>query len=72
LAIERLLDDRPHPRREPHHGLVVSGRAVLAEFRQSLSVGDCPALEEQVAGFFLDECGWTVVAIGSRVDGQED
>jgi hypothetical protein len=71
LAIECLLDDRSHPRREPHHGLIVGDGAVPADFRQRLHVGDCPALEQQVAGFFLDERGWTVVAIGSWVDCKE-
>jgi hypothetical protein len=71
LAIEGLLDDRSHPGREPYHGLVVSDGTVLADFRQSLSVSDSPALEQQVAGFFIDECSWTIVAIGSWVDGKE-
>jgi hypothetical protein len=68
LAIERLLDDRAHPRWEPHHGLIVGDGTVPADFRQRLRVGDCPALEQQVARFFLDEHGGAVIPTGVWVD----
>jgi hypothetical protein len=74
LAIERLLDDCPHPRREPHHGLDIRDWTVPTDFRQRLRVGDSQALEQQVPRLFLDEGGGTVVSVGAGawVDGKEE
>jgi hypothetical protein len=49
LAIERLLDDLPHPRGEPDYRLVVGDGAVLGRICEHLRVADRPALEDQVA-----------------------
>jgi hypothetical protein len=72
LAIQRLQDRRPHPRREPDHRLVVRDRAVLCDLRQDLRVGDRPALEDEITSLLFDENGWTVVSRSIRVDRDED
>src|SRR5215469_10713683 len=65
LAIKRLQDHRPHPRREPDHRLVVRYRAVPCDIRQGLRVGDRPALEEEITSLLLGENRWTVVPVVS-------
>jgi hypothetical protein len=72
MAIERLLDDLPHTRREPDYRLVVGDGAVLGHICEHLRVGHGPALEDQVTGFIVDEHGRAVVSVGSRVDACED
>jgi hypothetical protein len=72
LTIERLLDDLPHPRGEPDYRLVVGDGAVLGHIFKNLRVGDGPALEDQVAGFIVDEHGWAVVSTRIRVDACAD
>jgi hypothetical protein len=72
LAIKRLQDHRPHPRREPDYRLVVRDRAVLCDPSQDLRVGNCPTLEEEITSLLLDENGWTVVSRSIRVDRDED
>jgi hypothetical protein len=62
LAIERLQDHCPHPRRETDHRLVVRDRAVLCDLRQDLRVGDRPALEKEITSLLLDENRRTVVS----------
>ena len=71
LAIKRLQDHRPHPRREPDHRLVVRDRAVPCDIRQDLRVGDRPALEKEVTSLLLGENRWTVVSRSIRVDRDE-
>jgi len=72
MAIERLLDDLPHPRGEPDYRLVVGDGAVLGHICEHLRVGDRPALEDQVAGLVVDEHGRAVVSACVRVDACED
>jgi hypothetical protein len=72
LTIERLLDDLPHPRGEPDYRLVVGNRAVLGHIFENLRVGDGPALEDQVAGFIVDEHGRAVVSARIPVYACED
>jgi hypothetical protein len=72
MAMKRLQSDCPHPRREPDHGLIVRDRAVPADLRQGLRLGDGPALEQQIAGFFLNEHRRAVVPACVRVDRDED
>src|SRR4051812_32907334 len=62
LAIKRLQDHRPHPRRETDHRLVVRDRAVLCHLRQDLRIGDRPTLKEEITSLLLDENRWTVVS----------
>src|SRR6266849_8181699 len=64
LAIERLLDNLPHPCGEPDYRLVVGDGAVVGHICEHLRVGDCPALEDQVAGFVVDEHARAVVSTG--------
>jgi hypothetical protein len=72
LAIERLLDNVPHPRGKPDYRLVVGDGAVHGHICEHLRVRDCPALEDQVAGFVVHENGRAVVTIGAWVDACED
>jgi hypothetical protein len=71
LAIERLQDHCPHPRREPDHRLVVRDRAVLCDLCQDLRIGDRPALKEEITSFLLGENRWAVVSRSIRVDRDE-
>src|SRR5690348_14063363 len=72
LAIKRLQDHRPHPRREPDHRLVVRDRAVLCDLRQDLRIGNRPALKEEITSLLLDENRRTVVSRSIRVNRDED
>jgi hypothetical protein len=72
VAIKRLQDHGPHPRREPHHGLVIRDWAVPGDIGQRLGIGDRPALKQQVTSLLLGEDRRTMVAIRLGVDSDED
>jgi hypothetical protein len=71
VAIKRLQDYRPHPRREPDHRLVIRDRAVPRDICQDLRVGDRPTLEKEITSLLLDENRRTVIPRSIRVDRDE-